>query len=65
MTNTNKQVALAIIAGKIAQVDELLAECAIVAKEAEVDFSWDGPEYGMGGYYKGKLQEWVSSSQNC
>jgi len=61
----SKQTAIETIAAKLHMVEELLQDCQIIADEAEVNFEWDGPEYGMGGYYSGKLQEWSSSSQNC
>lgn len=51
------------IAEILAQVEALLAEAAKVADDAGVTFYWDGPTYGMGGWYESN--EWQSSNSSC
>ena len=48
----------------LAEVDAKLAEAAKIADEADVDFYWSGPGYGMGGYYipECKTDEWGEST---
>lgn len=64
--------------GKIAEqlkiANEALKEAQRIADDAGVSFSWDGPTYGMGGYYTPNFEEsdnyyeesgWNASSQSC
>jgi hypothetical protein len=48
--NEQKQ-AYADIQTKLAQIDKLYTECTELADKFEVEFSVDGPSYGMGGGY--------------
>jgi 5'-deoxynucleotidase YfbR-like HD superfamily hydrolase len=57
-----KKTASSEIAFKLALIDTLLQECENIAADAGVQFSWDGPSYGMGGYFDGS---WQSSSYSC
>lgn len=64
-----KQQALTEINEKIEQAQRLIEEAQKIADKAGVGFSWDGPGYGMGGYYtpeKGPnrwLEEWEESDE--
>ncbi len=79
-SKTEKQIAQAKIAGQIKIAQDALTEAQRIADEAKVSFSWEGPSYGMGGYYTGDKTEryfedwqesdaddagWSASSQSC
>lgn len=57
----------------IKQAETILTECERIAKKNKVDFRWDGPSYGMGGWYiAGEDDEdwdgstgWQASSHSC
>jgi hypothetical protein len=51
------------IARNIAQVERLLAECSRIADEHKIDFKYNGPVAGAGGYYS--TGEWNPSSMDC
>ena len=62
---TKQKVALAKIAALKDQIDECFSEIESIAKEAEIDYvSFDGPSYGMGGYWS-ESGGWESSSASC
>lgn len=56
----SEKEALELISQKLAEADKLIAEAEQIAKDNGVEFSWDGPTYGMGGYF-GKASDWESS----
>lgn len=58
-----KAEALALIAVKIKEAETALAEAAKTADENGVSFRWNGPDYGMGGWYD--EDGWNPSSQSC
>ena len=73
-----KKEAVAKINELLEKVDALLKEAAEIAYKENVPFSWDGPAYGMGGYYDPIPVEdgedpdewessggWQASSQSC
>ena len=75
-----QKAALAKIADLLKEADAKLNEATAIADEAGVPFGWNGPEYGMGGFYSPKgWQEsqycsysdyedkggWNSSSSSC
>ena len=76
---TDKQEAQGKIAEQLKIVRDAFAEAERIADEAGVSFSWDGPSYGMGGYYEGQGERkdetdeewedsdagWSASSQSC
>lgn len=39
------------LAVKIAELDAKLEEVTVFAQENKLGFHWDGPTYGMGGYF--------------
>lgn len=43
------------IADLLKQAEAALNEAASIADENGVSFGWDGPAYGMGGYYQPKV----------
>jgi hypothetical protein len=58
----------------LTSVNNSLAEAESIAREANVSFMWDGPTYGMGGYFdpnRGKNEwgdecdGWLASSMSC
>ena len=53
------------IAEKVKQACALLSEAEDIADKAGITFSWDGPGYGMGGYYSPKGEDWTESSAEC
>lgn len=58
-----EQQAVSVIQQLTKEATEVLCKAADIAKEFGVEFSWDGPAYGMGGWYSS--DEWQSSSDNC
>ena len=77
---TDKKEAQGKIAEQIKIAQDALAEAQRIANEAKVSFSWEGPSYGMGGYYEGDPEDryiqdwqdsdaddagWSASSQSC
>ena len=57
--------ALAKIASVKSKIDELFSEIETIAKEAGLDYvSYEGPAYGMGGYWS-ESSGWESSSSSC
>lgn len=59
----SKEEVSKLIAEKLAEVHGILAECAEMADAAGVEFSFDGPTYGMGGWFASG--EWQASSHSC
>jgi hypothetical protein len=63
-----KQQASEIIAKYIANAEAEIAKAEEMAKIHELHFRWDGPAYGMGGYFSGvpdeDQQHWHPSSNN-
>lgn len=55
--------AYALIAKKLEQVEVLIREAEAIADEYDCEFSFDGPSYGMGGWYNSG--EWNASSMSC
>lgn len=62
------------IADCLKVANKALQEAAQLGKEHGVSFYWDGPAYGMGGYfdwnssnceYEGDEAGWQSSSSSC
>lgn len=51
------------ISKMLGSINELFNKCEELAKSVDIDFRYDGPSYGMGGYFNGT--EWSSSSQSC
>lgn len=51
------------IAALVLDAEDSLREATKIADEFGINFSWDGPSYGMGGWYDSG--EWNSSSANC
>jgi hypothetical protein len=47
----------------LSAAEAALAKAAEIAQENGVSFSWEGPSYGMGGYFSPKA--WNSSSGSC
>ena len=55
--------------------EENLRKATELAATHNYDFHWDGPEYGMGGYFHAgtttdqwgdeKTDSWLASSQSC
>lgn len=77
MTDERKE-ANAKISKKLAEATALIRECEAIADEFGVEFHWDGPEYGMGGYYTPDFEHsdeeswynsdetgWQASSHSC
>lgn len=69
MSDANQQ-----IQQLLKHAETILAECEKIATENKVDFRWDGPTYGMGGWFiAGEDQdddwngsaEWQASSHSC
>lgn len=74
-----QQEASAQIANLIRSAEAKISEAEKIADEYGVSFSWDGPSYGMGGWYTGKSEKpewadsdweasdegWSASSQSC
>lgn len=58
---TDKE-ANAKIAEYLSKADEALRKATEIADEYQIEFSWSGPEYGMGGYY---TPAWKSSDSGC
>lgn len=57
--------ALAKIADLKSKIDAMFAQIEQIAKEAEIDYvSFEGPAYGMGGYWT-ESSGWESSSSSC
>lgn len=67
MKTEKQKEAEAKIKALLAEADAKLAKAARIADEAGVDFYWSGPDYGMGGYYRGESTSggWQSSSTFC
>lgn len=74
MTTDVQKEAYTKISNLIAQADANIAEAVRIAREAGVEFSWEGPAYGMGGYFDPARTEdeygdesdgWLASSQSC
>lgn len=42
------------IAALIKEAEAKIAEAEKVSNESGIDFSWSGPDYGMGGHYTAK-----------
>lgn len=63
MSRYTQEEANKLIAQKMKEVEELVAECETIADEANVSFSCDVGGYGMGGWYESG--EWQASSQSC
>lgn len=70
----DKQAAHEKIDALLAEANAKLEEAANVAREAGVSFSWDGPTYGMGGWfdpevttdaYGDQTEGWQASSYSC
>jgi hypothetical protein len=76
----DKQEAQGKVAEQLKIAEAALKEAARVADEAKISFSWEGPSYGMGGYYEGDKESryfedwqesdaedagWSASSQSC
>lgn len=59
----NKSEAESKIADLIREADEKIREAEKLADEHGLQFSWDGPSYGMGGWYTPNHPDWESS--NC
>ncbi len=51
------------VAALVEEAQKLLAEAEKIATEAGIGFAWDGPGYGMGGWFESG--EWNASSQSC
>lgn len=57
------------------EAEAKIHEAETIADENNVSFQWDGPEYGMGGYYEPKYTDsngytsfgagWSASSHSC
>lgn len=60
--NDIREDALAVIAEKVSQIQELIKECESIASEAEVEFRLP---IDLSNYYNGKLDCWQNSSSNC
>lgn len=57
--------AMAQIAEIKDQIDQLFIKMEVIAKDAGIDYiSYDGPSYGMGGYWS-ESSGWESSSSSC
>lgn len=69
MTDTNVlKEANKTIADKIEAAESLIRECETIADQHGLEFRWEGPSYGMGGYYIGKdpsKADWSSSTRDC
>ena len=73
----NREVASKKISEIVSKINELYAEAAKIADENDIEFSVEGPAYGMGGYYVPKKTTtdsedqwdssdgWMASSQSC
>lgn len=61
ISEAQKQAARDRIDAIQAQIDELWKECALIADENRVTFSYEGPDgYGSGGqYYPSKPSDWI------
>lgn len=70
---SDKKEAYAKIEELLAQADKALSKAAEIAELNDLEFSWSGPTYGMGGDYTpeslhgGSYSEpgWQASSQSC
>lgn len=72
-----REVASKKIAHLLNTIEGLLKDCENIADDAGVDFSWNGPSYGMGGSYTPDFESsddeddwsesagWSASSQSC
>ena len=60
-----QKLALKTISQKLKDLDNIILECEAIADKAGVEFSWEGPVYGMGGYYNPAEDGWMSSSESC
>lgn len=62
--NMTKEQATQKIAELIKQAHELLGQAAQLADQHQINFGYDGPAFGMGGYYSPRPVEdenWTSS----
>ena len=50
------KVAQEAINARLQQIQEILKECAAIADQNDIGFNWDGPGYGMGGFYMTKTE---------
>lgn len=60
--------ALQRIGEKLQQIEQLYAECEVIALASGVSFSYNGPAgYGDGGYFDPEDSDsiWMASSQSC
>ena len=77
---TDKQIAQGKVAEQIKIAQDAIKEAQRIADEAKISFSFEGPAYGMGGYYEGNPEDryledwqdsddisagWSASSQSC
>lgn len=58
-----QQEANALVADYVKQAEELIAQASAIAEEYDLSFNWEGPGYGMGGWFSSG--EWQSSSSSC
>lgn len=57
MSNEKQKEASKLIAGKLAEIERLYNECAKIAEDAQVGFSYSGPAgYGDSGWYTPKSE---------
>jgi hypothetical protein len=61
----NKEEAAKKIADLLEQADALIAQAVGVSEESGISFYWDGPKYGMGGYYNPEEDGWNTSAHSC
>jgi len=58
-----REEAVKEVADLLNQVDVLMSRAEDIADEHDIPFSFDGPGYGMGGWYESG--EWQASSHSC
>lgn len=54
MTNKEREEKIAALNKLIEESEKALQEAEAFADEHGLEFSWEGPAYGMGGYYQSK-----------
>lgn len=63
MTDQIQKEALAKIAELVKTAEAAISEAETIATAANVEFSWNGCGYGMGGWFQSG--DWQASSQSC
>ncbi len=71
MSDQDRKIAQGKVAEKIKEAEAAIKEATEIASAAGIGFNWEGPAYGMGGYFEGRSEDeweesgWSASSQSC